>query len=248
MSGSTRALAWRLRRLPGALATRLRPTTDPIERAFRRHAPWVTRFRIGERDYGGDADLVDDGRIALFLETFPGCRTVLELGSLEGAHSFSLARHVEHVTAIEGRRANLEKAQLVQGLLGVENVTFLQADLDDSDRDLGSRFDALFCVGLLYHLQRPWLLLDRFAGWSDRVFLQTHFADAAEDTVEGLPGRTYGEYGRRDPLSGLSQTSFWLTLPALTGRLEQNGYRVREVERNMAHPHGPIVTLAAERR
>jgi hypothetical protein len=247
LSGWIRALGWRLRRLPGIFASRLRPTRDPVERAFRRHAPWVTRYRIGGRDYGGDADLVDDGRIDQFLDTFPGCTSVLELGSLEGAHSFSLARHVARVTAIEGRAANLEKAKLVQGLLGVENVTFSEADLETPDLDLGGPYDALFCVGLLYHLQRPWLLLDRFSTWSDRVFLQTHFADAAEETLDGVPGRSYGEYGKRDPLSGLSQSSFWMTLPALAGRLEQNGYRVRELDRNMAHPHGPIVTLAADR-
>jgi methyltransferase family protein len=247
LSGWIRAAGWRLRRLPGPLAVRLRPTNDPVERAFRRHAPWVTRFRIGERDYGGQAELVDDGRIAQFLQAFPGCRTVIELGSLEGAHSFSLARHAGHVMAIEGRAANLEKAELVKGLLGVENVTFRNADLETPGLDLGGPFDALFCVGLLYHLQRPWLLLDRFSEWSDRVFLQTHFSDAAEELRDGVPGRTYGEYGKRDPLSGLSQSSFWMTLPALTGRLEQNGYRVRELDRNMAHPHGPIVTLAADR-
>jgi hypothetical protein len=245
--GRIRALGWRLRRLPRTFVARLRPTSDPVEREFRRHAPWVTRFRIGDRDYGGDAELVDDGRIAQFFDAFPGCRTVLELGSLEGGHSFSIARRVDRVTAIEGRAANLQKAQLVQRLLGMENVTFRQADLESASLDVAGSFDALFCVGLLYHLQRPWLLLDRFSAWSDRVFLQTHFADAAQETRDGVPGRSYAEYGRRDPLSGLSQTSFWLTLPALVGRLEQNGYRVCELDRNMAHPHGPIVTLAAER-
>lgn len=246
--GWVRAVDWRLRRLPGTVATRLRPTADPIEREFRRHAPWVTRYRIGGRDYGGDADLVDDGRITSFFDAFPDCRTVLELGSLEGAHSFSLARRVEHVTAIEGRTANLEKAHLLQRLLGVDNVAFLEADLETADLDQLGRFDAVFCVGLLYHLRRPWLLLDRFPVWSDRVFLQTHFAAAAEETFEGVPGRTYAEYGNSDPLSGLSQTSFWLTLPALTGRLEQNGYAVRELGRSHDHPNGPIVTLVAVRR
>lgn len=245
--GWIRALDWRLRRFPGVLAARLRPTTDPVEREFKRYAPWITRYRIGDRDYGGDAELVDDARIANFIDVFPGCRTVLELGSLEGAHSFSLARRVEHVTAIEGRAANLAKSHVVQRLLGVDNVTFVEADLEAAELEHLGRFDALFCVGLLYHLRRPWLLLDRFPGWSDRVFLQTHFADAAEETLDGLAGRSYAEYGSRDPLSGLSQTSFWLTLPALTGRLEQNGYAVRELERDVNHPNGPIVTLVAER-
>ena len=244
--GRIRALVWRIRGLPGLAAARL-PTRDPVEREFRRHAPWITRFRIGDRDYGGDAELVDDGRIARFFAEFPACRTVLELGSLEGAHSFSLARRGALVTAIEGRAANIAKARLVQQLLAVDNVTFVEADLEVEDLGRLGRFDALFCVGLLYHLRRPWLLLDRFSALSDRVFLQTHYAETAEETRDGMPGRTYSEYGNSDPLSGLSQTSFWLTLPALTERLERNGYAVRELEKNVTHPNGPIVTLVAER-
>ena len=241
-----RALDWRIRRLPGRLAARLLPTGDPVEREFRRHAPWVTRFRIGGRDYGGDADLVEDGRIASFFAAFPDCRTVLELGSLEGAHAFSLARRVEHVTAIEGRIANLEKARLVQRLLGVDNVTFVEADLETAELERLGRFDALFCVGLLYHLPQPWTLIDRFSSVSDRVFLQTHYAATAEETRDGVPGRSYPEYGTSDPLSGLSHTSYWLTLQALNAQLEQNGYAVRELERSLEHPNGPIVTLVAE--
>src|SRR5207248_10079272 len=154
---------------------------------------------------------------------------------------------VAHVTAIEGRAANLDKARLVQGLLGVDNVTFVEADLETAELTELGRFDALFCVGLLYHLRRPWMLLDRFSSLSDRVFLQTHYAETAEETLDGVPGRTYSEFGTSDPLSGLSHTSFWLTLPALVERLEQSGYAVRELDRSLAHPHGPIVTLAAVR-
>jgi len=242
-----RAAAWRARSLPRSLAVRLRPARDPVEREFRRHGAWITRFRIGDRDYGGDAELVDDGRIASFFEAFPDCRTVLELGSLEGAHSLSLARRVEHVTAIEGRAANIEKARLVQRLLDVGNVTFRQADLETATLEHLGRFDAIFCVGLLYHLSRPWTLLDRFGALSDRVFLQTHYAGAAAETLDGMPGSRYAEYGSGDPLSGLSHSSFWLTLPALIGRLEQCGYAVRELERSTTHPNGPIVTLVAER-
>ncbi len=245
--GAARAAYWRARNLPRLLAARLLPTTDPVEREFRRHAPWVTRFRIDGRDYGGSAELVDDGRISSFLDVFPACRTVLELGSLEGAHSFSLARHVGHVTAIEGRAANIEKARVVQRLLDVGNVTFRELDLETAELEHLGRFDAVFCVGLLYHLRRPWQLLDRLPALTDRVFLQTHYAESGDETLDGLPGRTYAEYGSRDPLSGLSQTSFWLTLPALVGRVEQGGYAVRVLDRSTTHPNGPIVTLVAER-
>lgn len=218
---------------------------DPIAREFRSRGPWVTRFRIGDRDYGGEVDLVDDVRIEQFSATFPDCRTVLELGSLEGAHSLSLARRVERVVAVEGREENIGRSRFVQGLLGVENVEFVEADLEATPLDRFGRFDAVFCVGLLYHLPQPWLLLDQLAAVAPRVFLQTHYAEDAELTVEGMGGRLYREFGTKDPLSGLSPESFWLTIPALTKRLETNAYAVEVLDRDPGHRSGPLVTLAA---
>jgi SAM-dependent methyltransferase len=220
---------------------------DPLAREFKSRGPWVTRFHIADRDYGGKIDLVDDGRIAGFAAAFPGCDTVLELGSLEGAHSFSLARRLERVVAVEGRDENIARARFVQGLLGIGNVTFLEADLETTPLESFGRFDAVFCVGLLYHLPRPWLLLDQLSAVAPNVFLQTHYAASAEATVDGMPGRPYREFGRDDPLSGLSSKSFWLTIPALTQRLEQNGYAVELLEDEPKARSGPLVTLAARR-
>jgi SAM-dependent methyltransferase len=221
---------------------------DPLRSEFKSRGPWVTRFRIGDRDYGGKVDLVDDGRIERFIGAFPEARSVLELGSLEGAHSFSLARRVERVVAVEGRRENIARAEFVQSLLEIDNVTFVEADLESTPLEQFGRFDAVFCVGLLYHLPRPWLLLDQVAAVAPSFFLQTHYAERAEQTAEGMPGRTYREHGRADPLSGLSSESFWLTIPALTERLEQSGYAVEVLEADTSHKNGPIVTLAARLR
>ena len=51
-------------------------------------------------------------RVQQFLERFPNVPTIHELGSLEGGHTFTLARRegVERVLAIEGRPANVEVA------------------------------------------------------------------------------------------------------------------------------------------
>jgi SAM-dependent methyltransferase len=237
------ATLWRLRNARGLLR-RFVPARDATEREFRRRGPWVTRFRLDGRDYGGSADLVDDARVDEFLRSFPDCRSVLELGSLEGAHSFALARRVERVVAVDGRAANVDKARFVQSLLGVPNVEFREANLETVDLAELGEFDAVFCVGLLYHLPRPWELLDGLAAVAPRVFLQTHYAESGEVEVDGVPGRRYREFGERDPLSGLSPDSFWMTLPALVERLERNGYAVR-ILADERHPNGPLVTLAA---
>jgi SAM-dependent methyltransferase len=216
---------------------------EPLEREFRKRGPWATRVRIGGRDFGGAVDLSGDERIADFFAAFPGCRMVLELGSLEGAHTFQLADRVEGVVGVEGRRRNVEKERFVQRLLGVENVTFVEADLQTLPLASLGRFDAVFCSGLLYHLPRPWLLLDQFSAVTGNVLVSTHYAAEATREVDGIPGRWTREFGLRDPLSGLSRRSFWMTLPALIARLEENGYAVEVIRRDPEHPNGPIVTL-----
>lgn len=220
---------------------------DPVAREFKSRGPWVTRFRIDGREYGGKADLMDDGRIQQFVDAFPDCATVLELGSLEGAHSFSLARRLQRVVAVEGRSENIARARFVQQLLGIENAEFVEADLETNPIERFGRFDAVFCVGLLYHLPRPWLLLDQLAAVTSNVFLQTHYSEHAEATVDGMQGRPYREFGRDDPLSGLSSESFWLTISALTERLQRGGFDVELLEVDPTPRNGPIVTLAARK-
>ena len=207
----------------------------------------MTRFDIDGRTYGGSAELMDDGRVEQFVAAFPSARSVLELGSLEGAHSFSLARRGLTVTALEGRQANVEKARFVQSLLGVDGVTFERADLETASLAGFGQFDAIFCAGLLYHLRRPWRLLDSFASVAPNVLLQTHYARDATTTSDGVPGASYGEFGLRDPLSGLSASSFWMTLQAIEERLAAAGFQVETLENSPEHQHGPSVTLAGRR-
>ena len=225
----------------GALAA-----ADPLAEEFAQRGPWVTRFTIEGRAYGGDIELSNDRRARWFLDRFPDASRVLELGSLEGGHSFQLAQAGLSVVAIEGRAENIERARFVQDLLAVRDVRFVEGDLERAKLTDFGTFDAVFCLGLLYHLSRPWELIDQFRDVAPGLFVWTHYADEAEVEVGGLDGRWYTEHGRADPLSGLSRRSFWPTLPALLRRLESVGFgNIEIVEDEALHPHGAAVTLAA---
>jgi len=145
---------------------------------FARRKPWVTKFHVESAAYGGWYDAAADPRLAVFRREFGGARRVLELGSLEGGHSLAIAAwpDVETVVAVEGRRANLEKARFVQDVMGRRNVTFTQANLETADLAALGRFDVVLCMGLLYHLPAPWTLLERIGRASDGLFLWTHYA------------------------------------------------------------------------
>lgn len=220
-----------------------------IAREFNRHRSWITRFSIDGRAYGGSVDLSNDIRIAQFEMAFPGAKRLLELGSLEGGHTFEVARPPGRtVLGVEGREENVAKAETVRRVLGIENVRFIVGNLEGPLLDTLGFFDAILCIGLLYHLPAPSKLIDSFRRASDRVFIWTHYAsdtDTADVEENGLSGCWYNEFGRADPLSGLSARSFWPTLPSLLGRLERNGFIVTVIDKEPAHEHGPAVTLAA---
>ncbi len=217
---------------------------------FEQRKPWITKFHIADAEYGGNFDAMKDARITQFFEIFPNIETVLELGSLEGGHSFALAQNpkIKRVIAIEGRESNVGKSKFIKGLLEDEKVEFVQGDIEKMDFTQFRKFDAVFCSGLLYHLPRPWELIPKLAQVSPNIFIWTQISEEAKAKKmrEGWRGKFYREGGLFDPLSGLSKKSFWLSLGSLMTLLTTNGYReTKIIEHNLAHPKGHSVTLAA---
>ena len=216
---------------------------------FARRGPWITNFVIEGVASGGDYQVINDRRVQQFLERFPDIRTILELGSLEGGHTFMLARQpsVERILAIDARAANIEKAKFIGSLFGVSNVEFRQANLEQLQLASLGYFDAIFCCGLLYHLPEPWKLISQLPLVAPSLFVWTVYANENEVTVEidGLHGREYVEGGVDEPLSGLSPKSIWLSLPSLLELLKRSGYRNIEVLEKQQNPNGPAVSLVA---
>lgn len=223
----------------------------PVDLAaeFAKRAPWMTRFVVDGVESGGNYDTLNDGRIKQFFECFPNVRTILELGALEGGHTFTLARRegVERVMAIEARAFNIEKATFINSLLGLKNIEFRQANLEHFAISSLGTFDAIFCSGLLYHLPEPWKLIAQAANVAPSLYIWTMYAHDDEATLEidGLRGREQIEGGLDEPLSGMSPKSIWLTIPSLVEMLRRSGYGKVEVLSKGQNPNGPDVSLAA---
>jgi SAM-dependent methyltransferase len=177
---------------------------------------------------------------------------VLELGSFEGGHSLALAANesVERVVSIEGRSENIEKSRFVQRIPGDRKVEFIQADLEHMDLRRLGRFDAVLCLGVLYHLSSPWRLIKQVAAVSDTVFIWTHFVfdKDSELLTSDTRGRYYVESSGDDLSGGLGELSCRLTLGSLMHCLDDSGLRlVESCEIDMTHPSGPGLLLGARR-
>ena len=131
--------------------------------------------RLPHRDGPGRAELFADPRIEwLFTQcgSLEGAR-VLELGPLEGGHTYMLEQRGAAVTAIEGNHEAFVRSVVVKNVLGLR-ANFL---LGDFARSFGSdeRWDLVVASGVLYHMSDPVGLLTRIAATTDRLYLWTHY-------------------------------------------------------------------------
>jgi len=218
---------------------------------FERRKPWYTQFYIDGRPYGGNRFYPPDARLKMFLDHVDRRSRILELGALEGGHSFELAQApgVSNVVSVEGKAANVEKARFVQGVNGIRNVTFVEGDIRSMDLWQFAHVDAVFCSGVLYHLPEPWKLIEQCAVVAPALFLWTHYCpdEATTDAVNGYRIARYAEGDLSSPLSGLQSESVWLTLGGLVSLLMKSGYDEVRVLRLKEIGAGPTVSLVAFR-
>lgn len=116
---------------------------------------------------------------------------IADLGSLEGGYAIELARMGHETVGIEARELNVARAEAVRRELGLTNASFVCDDV----KNLAAygQFDAVYCGGLLYHLDAPFEFL-RLLGQvtSELLIINTHYALAADPFYDDPDGRASG--------------------------------------------------------
>lgn len=126
-------------------------------------------------------------------------RRIVDLGCLEGGYTAEFARLGMDALGIEARQTNFENCMVVKNGVNLPNLNFAH-DTVWNLADYGMS-DAIFCCGLLYHLDRPRAFLQLASGLCRKIILiQTHYSTAvpiekfnlSEMSInEGLPGRWF---------------------------------------------------------
>jgi len=156
------------------------------------------------------------------------CR-VLDLGCMDGLYSIEFGRQGCEVVGIEGREDHASKARFAARILGLDRVTFLQADVRTKlKEDLGF-FDLSVCSGILYHMdsKAAFELIERLYDITRRVVLIDTHVTLNGATKVNYKGREYFGEARRSyhpRWSYSDEPRFFLTRPTLVNFLQDVGF------------------------
>jgi len=191
---------------------------------------------------------------------------VLELGPLEGAHSYQLEQlGARQVLAIESNADAFLRCLVVKNPLALR-TTYLLGDCTRYLAAEATRYDLVFASGILYHMEDPLELIRLIAARTDKLFLWTQYHDESFRSASGQPlhhrrtmverdglhvpvyQRIYRRRFRADFFGGIGQVTHWLELDTIVAALRHYGFDdVRIIETDPHGEHGPAATLAARR-
>jgi hypothetical protein len=219
----------------------------------------------------GGSGLFDDHRIKLLLGIVQvnGTR-VLELGPLEGGHSYMLSRAGAHVVAIEGSPLAYTKLLAVNEIYGLKHVQFLYGNFIafvKESVEKKRKFHAVICVGVLYHMTDPMELLFMLSQITDNILIWTQYYNPKillsyiwlnDDKPITVGGYTHTphkhKYDSRGKtfLGGQDPVACWLERKDILGGLAMFGFnKFHHLEKSIPeeenHPHGSQFTFLARR-
>ena len=188
--------------------------------------------------------------------------SVLELGPLEAAHTYQLAKlGADSVLAIEANVEAYMKCLIVKEILEIPRSRFLLGDCLAFLKETNQQFDLIFCSGILYHMEDPFELIEAISMRTNRVFVWTHYYD---ETVALDPARfareahrggmklkywvlDYGDPAYGKFWGGIKRTSAWMERDDIVRCFEHFGYRFKIHDDVKVHVGGPNIYATAIR-
>jgi tRNA (mo5U34)-methyltransferase len=115
---------------------------------------------------------------------------VADVGAADGDVAFFLEELGFSVDVVDNEYTNFNRLDGVRILKKALNssVTVRSVDLDSRDQLFAERYDAVFFLGVLYHLKNPFSILEKLAHSARYCFLSTRIA---RQTADGSPLSKY---------------------------------------------------------
>lgn len=219
----------------------------------------------------GTARLFEDPRIEWAEQTFGSFANwkILELGPLEGGHSYMLqSSNAQEIISIEANTRSFLKCLCIKEILKLNKVNFKLGDFMSFLENDNQKYDMVLASGVLYHMEEPIKLLKLISKVVDKLFLWTHYYDReilkknelkdkfSPISIFEYEGTSY-EYSiqsYKDALNwlgfcgGPKQISKWLTRNSIMKALERFGFVDIKINfDHLEHPNGPAFAICAKK-
>jgi SAM-dependent methyltransferase len=147
---------------------------------------WSTRFPDEYGVVAGNTIDFADGRILWAIERYGSVidANVLEIGPMEGAHTYLLQHRGAHVTAVEANKRAFLKCLITKEIVGMPRAKFLLGDCVQYLEQNVTRYDLIVACGVLYHMVDPLRFLEAVAARTDNLYLWTSYIDEAAAPLE----------------------------------------------------------------
>ncbi|HJQ56253.1 MAG TPA: DUF1698 domain-containing protein [Vineibacter sp.] len=263
---------WR-RAAPERVLDRYVQTTPSAQNAIDAVPGWTVAMPPHVGAVAGTMPLYPDFRIVWCLEQFGSIagRKILELGPLEGVHTYQLEQQEpELIHSIEANRLSFLRCLVSKELLDLKRTKFLHGNFVPYLEQTELRYDLVVASGVLYHMRDPVGLLQLIARRTNTVYLWTHYFSDAEmppgdQRRASFSGEVdWAEYGgarialhrrgyRRSSKSldfcgGMYDRHYWMEREGILEVLTKLGFddiRVTHVQPD--HPRGPAFSVFARR-
>ena len=226
---------------------------------------WVSKFPESACVTAGDCGLFEDARAVWAMEKLGGCegKSILELGPLEGGHSYMLHKAgAGKITAVEANRSCFLKCLITKEIMNLHRAEFHCGNFIPFMRDSESKYDIVWASGVLYHLLDPVELLELIAELADKAYIWTHYIPDGEYSgswpAENLNFmgenircymQNYGAAGNSPKYcGGVSRASSWLRRSDILRILGILGFdKITIGFEDVNHKNGSCFALAIER-
>jgi 2-polyprenyl-3-methyl-5-hydroxy-6-metoxy-1,4-benzoquinol methylase len=152
---------------------------------------WTSAFPEHVGVKAGKMGLFNAGHVQWAISELGGVegKRILELGPLEGGHTYSLLQAgAREVTAIEANSRAYMRCLISKELLHMQNASFLLGNFNAWMEQNNETFDIVWCSGVLYHQVDPIRHLELVAKTAPNIYVWTQYMD--EDAMpEGDPRR-----------------------------------------------------------
>ena len=130
-------------------------------------------------------------------------KKLLDVGSSDGFYSIRCAQLGANVLGIEIDELRVTRANFIQRILDVTNVSFISKSLYDFE---GEKFDIVLGLGLLHRLPNIHEFLEKVSAMSDILILEYKTFDSPEDEV--FDGKKQTKLNDYNTLHGIPTNKF----------------------------------------